>query len=56
MMLALSTSLIAAAGTTAALARPPEEIPADAYLEPESVGDDAFWRKRNDGYFQEPEP
>lgn len=56
MILALTTSIVAAAGSTVAIARPPGEIPADAYQEPESTGDDSYWSKRAEGYFQEPEP
>lgn len=56
MMLALTTGLIGNGAATIALGRPPEEIPADAYLQPIPEGDDAYWRYRNEGYFQEPEP
>ena len=56
MMLGLTASLVGAGSVTISLGRPPEEIPADAYLEPLSEGDDAYWRYRSEGYFQEPEP
>ena len=56
MMLGLLTSLVSSNATAVAIGRPPESIPADAFQEPEAEGDDAYWSKRNDGYYQEPEP
>ena len=37
------------------IAQPAGDLPADAYQQPETDGDQGYWSYRGEGYYQEPE-